>query len=101
MREQFGTITVREAYLTRAEVERIIAENMKLRGPSSYEFDYLHPVMIWGKDGDLTVRWPSRAMREEPGRRHSELQLLPWPEFIRRESVKVENKREAAAATKA
>lgn len=90
MREQFGTITVREAYLTKAEVEGIIKEKLKLCGPSSYEFDYGNPVLLWGDDGSLTVRWPSRALRADPGRSPSSLQLMPWSEFIRREAAKVE-----------
>lgn len=90
MLDQFGTITVRECRLTRAEVERIIAENMQLRGPDAYEFDYGNPIMIWGENGSLTVRWPSRAMREEPGRSPREMQLMPWPEFIRRRTQKIE-----------
>jgi hypothetical protein len=52
-------------------------------------------VFLWGKGGDLTVRWPSRAMREEPGRRHSELHLTPWSTFIREQADKLSKEAKA------
>ena len=96
MLDQFGTIAVRECRLTREEVERIVAENLQLRGPKSYEFDYAHPVLIWGNDGNLIVRWPSRVVREEPNRSPRPMDLMPWPEFIKQQSSELRKREEAA-----
>lgn len=90
MKEQFGTITVREAYLSRKEVEEMLHETLFYRGPREYEFDYANPVFIWDRDGGLTIRWPSRDLRIEAGRAPSSLRLQPLAQFIEQEAKKLE-----------
>lgn len=65
MKERYGETQVREIYFTRYDVQQVLAENIRARGCTAYDFDYNFPIFIWEKDGSVQIRFIQRGMTQE------------------------------------
>lgn len=83
MKDSIGTTQVREFSFTRDEILAIVLENIRHRGPPSYDFDVHRPWILWDeKSGSLKLRFIQQEFsREYSGREHH------WKPFLRINTV--------------
>lgn len=77
MMKGYGTTQVCEVRLTKAEIRRIVVENLVRRGADpSYDFDTRNPIVFEDEHGGLIVRFVQKKVTEDSTPRLCELK--PW-----------------------
>lgn len=78
MQKQFAMTQVCQLTLTRAEIQKVLLDNLvKLGGDPSYDFATGHPIFIWNDDGSLHVRFVQAAVVAKEESRWFTLRPVP------------------------
>ncbi len=84
MKQTYAVAAVAEVELTRAEVERIVQENLLVRGADpSYNFNTARPLFIWREDGGLIVRFIEDEAYARERDRHTHWKGMPTADEMR------------------
>lgn len=77
-------VQVREVRFSRNEITQLLIENFKVRADQEYDFDYNNPMVLYGTDGSIFIRFIQQQITQEtqPQSRNIQFKPLPTPQQL-------------------
>lgn len=72
-------VQVREVRFSAQEIVQILLENFKLRADQSYDFDYDNPMVLYGTDKSIIIRFIQTVITQQTVPTDGRVQFRPLP----------------------